>query len=213
MSVWPWISLERESYWRFSLSAISSQCHNNPVFVPPCKPPDPVKGIYDGQTYDLKTRVDIWMRMDVVPVDDGKFSQTLNLTVWLFNLITGINLKWEYVLWCIIALLVCIGIWTKFRVYKLPPDPVRWSCRGFGYLWRSFMLIWILGSKNYIKLSHRKKVNAPSHMKLATHLMNFECHPCGIFEGLSYHQEDEAIDPTIFASTIGLVDTIKKLLL
>ena len=34
-------------------------------------------------------------------------------------------------------------------------------------------------------------------MKLATALINFECQPCGIFEGLSWHQEDEAIDPTM----------------
>ena len=48
-------------------------------------------------------------------------------------------------------------------------------------------------------------------MKLVTYLMNFEYQPCGIFEGLSYHQEDEAIDPNIFTSTVGLVDRIKKL--
>ena len=41
----------------------SSQCHNNPVLVPPRKPPDPMKYIYDGQNYDLKTTVDIWTRM------------------------------------------------------------------------------------------------------------------------------------------------------
>ena len=41
--------------------------------------------------------------------------------------------------------------------------------------------------------------------------MNFECHPCGIFNGFSYHQEDEAIDPTIFAANVGLGDRIKKL--
>ena len=46
----------------------SSQCYNNPVLVPPRKPPDPVKDIYEGQIYDLKTRVYIWTRMDVVPV-------------------------------------------------------------------------------------------------------------------------------------------------
>ena len=47
-------------------------------------------------------------------------------------------------------------------------------------------------------------------MKLLKSLMNFESHPCGIFEGLSYHQEDEAIVPTIFEDTVGLVDRIKK---
>ena len=48
-------------------------------------------------------------------------------------------------------------------------------------------------------------------MKLVTSLINFECQPCGIFEGLSYHQEDEVIDPIIFAATAALVNRIKKL--
>ena len=43
--------------------------------------------------------------------------------------------------------------------------------------------------------------------------MNFECQPCGTFEGLSYHKEDEAIDPIIFADTVGLGDRIEKLIL
>ena len=59
---------------------------------------------------------------------------------------------------------------------------------------------------------HRKKFNASPNMKLVTSLMNFECQPCGIFEGLSYHQEDEAIEPIIFADTIGLGNRIKKLI-
>ena len=32
----------------------SSQFHNNPVLVRPCKPHDHVKDIYDGQTYGQK---------------------------------------------------------------------------------------------------------------------------------------------------------------
>ena len=48
-------------------------------------------------------------------------------------------------------------------------------------------------------------------MKLVTSLINFECQPCGIFEGLSYHQEDEVIDPIIFAATSGLGNRTKKL--
>ena len=47
-------------------------------------------------------------------------------------------------------------------------------------------------------------------MKLVTSLMNFECQPCGIFEGLLYHQEDESIDTNIFSVTVGLVDIINK---
>ena len=73
------------------------------------------------------------------------------------------------------------------------------------------MLIWMLGYKNDLKVSHRNQVNSPSNMKLVTSLMNYECNPCGTFEGLSYHQEDEAIDLNIFANTLGLGDIIKKL--
>ena len=47
-------------------------------------------------------------------------------------------------------------------------------------------------------------------MKFAISLMNFECKPWGVFQGLSYHQEYEAIDPITFADPIGLGDRIKR---
>ena len=189
----------------------SSQCHNNPVLVPPCKPPDTVKGLYHSQTYYLKTRVCIWARMDVVPVQYVTFTQKFYLTMWLFQFITVITFNWYHVICRSIYLLLCIDLWTKFRIYRIPPDPVRWSCRGFGFLWQSFMLNQMLQTKNDFKVSHRKQVNAPSNMKLVTSLINFECHPCGIFEGFPYHQEDEVIDPIIFAATAGLEDRTKNL--
>ena len=71
----------------------SSQCHNGPVLVPPRKPPDSVKYLYDGQPYKLKTRVYIWTRMDVDPVEYGTFAQTFHLTMRFFQFITGINFK------------------------------------------------------------------------------------------------------------------------
>ena len=73
------------------------------------------------------------------------------------------------------------------------------------------MLNWMLWTKNDLKIFHRNQVNAYPNMKLVTFLMNFECQPCGIFEGLSYHQEDKAIDLIIFAATVGLGNRIKKL--
>ena len=69
---------------------------------------------------------------------------------------------------------------------------------------------WMLWTKND-PIFHRNKVNTPPNMKLVTFMMNFECQPCGILEGLSYHQEDEVIDPIIFAATVGLGNIIKKL--
>ena len=79
ISMWPWISLVRESCWRWILSKISIQCHNNPVLVPPLKPPDPVKYLYDSNTYDFKTRLDICTRMDVDTVEYVTFSHKFHL--------------------------------------------------------------------------------------------------------------------------------------
>ena len=73
------------------------------------------------------------------------------------------------------------------------------------------MLNWMLWTKNYLQIFHRKHVNVSPNMKLVTSLINFECQPCGIFEGLSYHQENEVVDPIIFAATVGLGNRIKKL--
>ena len=73
------------------------------------------------------------------------------------------------------------------------------------------MLNRMLWTNNDLKISHRNQVNAPPNMKLVISLMNFECQPCGIFEGLSYHQEDEVIDPIIFAATAGLGNRIRNL--
>ena len=47
---------------------ISSQCHNNPILFPLHKSLDPVRDIYDGRIFDLKIRVGICLRMNVVPV-------------------------------------------------------------------------------------------------------------------------------------------------
>ena len=118
----------------------------------------------------------------------GTFATTFHFTMCFFQFINGINFKWDYVMWSIIVMLVWIGLWTKLSIYKVPSYPVRWSCQGFGYLWQAFMVIWMLGSKNVLKVSHRKKVNYPSNMKLGTSLISFECQPCQIFEGFSYHQ-------------------------
>ena len=140
MPMWTWISLERESCWRCILRTSFSQCHNNPVLVPPREPPDHARILYDGRAYDLKTRGGIWTRVDVVLVEYGTFAQTFHLTILFFQFITGVNFKWDYVIGSSVALLVWIGLWNKLRIYRVPPDPVRLSCRGFGFIWRALML-------------------------------------------------------------------------
>ena len=74
----------------------------------------------------------------------------------VFQFITGITFKWDYVLWRIIDLLVWIGLWIKLRICRVLPYPVRWSCQNFGFLWRAFMLNWMLWTKNDFKVFHRK---------------------------------------------------------
>ena len=110
----------------------------------------------------------------------------------------------------IITLMVWIGLWTKLRVYILLTDPFRWSCQGVVSLCRAFMMSWMLMSRNDLKVSHRKKLNHPSNMKLETSLMNFSCHTYGIFEGLSHHREDEVVSSTIFEYYLGLGNIINK---
>ena len=150
--------------------------------------------------------------MDVVPVEYGTFTQTFHLMVWFFQFITGNTFKWDYAIGQSVAMLIWIGFWTKSIIYRVPPDPVRWSCIGFGFLCRAFILNWMLWNKNDLKIFHRKQVNASPNMKLVTSLMNLECQPCGIFECLSFHQADKDIEPIIFVATVGLVNRIKKLI-
>ena len=147
----------------------------------------------------------------MVPVEYGIFAHTFHLTMWFSQFITGISFKWDYVIGRSVALLIWIGLWAKLKIYRVPPYPVRWSCRGIGFLWRSFMLNWMLWTKNDLKVPHRNHVNVSLNMNLVTSLINFECQPCGMFEGLSYHHEDEVIDPIIFAATAGLGNRIKRL--
>ena len=111
--------------------------------------------------------------MDVVPVEYGTFAHTFHLKMWFFKFITGITFKWDYVTGSSVALLVWIGLWIKLIIYRVPPDPFRWYCRGFGFLWWAYILNWVLWTKNDFKLYHRKKINAPSNVKLVTSLVNF----------------------------------------
>ena len=45
----------------------SRQCHSNLILVTYHKPLDTMMDLYYDHTFDLKTRVDVWMRMDVIP--------------------------------------------------------------------------------------------------------------------------------------------------
>ena len=72
---------------------MSRQCHNNLVLVPPHKPLDPVKDLYDGHNCDLKTRFDIWTRMDVVPVEYGVFDHKFYFMMCFFKFINWITFK------------------------------------------------------------------------------------------------------------------------
>ena len=45
------------------------QCHSKLILVPSHKQLDSMINLYDGQNFDLKTRVGIWMRLYVIPLE------------------------------------------------------------------------------------------------------------------------------------------------
>ena len=64
------------------MRTISIKYHSNQVLATPLKPPDLVMDIYGSQTYELKTRVDIWKIMDVVTLEYGTYAHQFCLKVW-----------------------------------------------------------------------------------------------------------------------------------
>ena len=47
-------------------------------------------------------------------------------------------------MWYIFTLLMWIVIWTKLRIYGVPPESVKWYCQGFGFMWKAFIIIWVI---------------------------------------------------------------------
>ena len=66
--------------------------------------------LYDGQTFDLKIRVIILMRMDVFPVEYGTISHMFHLIICFFWYVTAITLMWNGVKCLIVDIFVWIGI-------------------------------------------------------------------------------------------------------
>ena len=108
MLVWPWIFLDSESSWGWISRKRSSHYHNNLVLFLPSKPPDIVKDLYDGQTYDPKTRVDIWTSMEVVPLEYGNFDQNFHVTMYSLGLLMG--LPSNGIIWFVRLLLCWCGL-------------------------------------------------------------------------------------------------------
>ena len=68
-------------------------------------------GLYEGQTFHLKTRVVIWMSMDMVPVEYRKLAHMLHLIMWFFQYVTETIFIFNGVIWWIVVLFVWIGLW------------------------------------------------------------------------------------------------------
>ena len=58
-----------------------------------------MRDIYDDQIFDLKAGVDIWPRMNVVPVEYGTLANMVHLIIWFFQSITEISFWWNDVKW------------------------------------------------------------------------------------------------------------------
>ena len=62
--------------------------------------------LYDGHIFDLKTRVDLWLIMNAVPVEYGTLSQMFDLIIWLFQSVTDISFRWSAVKWYMVDIFV-----------------------------------------------------------------------------------------------------------
>ena len=133
--VWSCPPPESEIYWSWTMRTSSIKNNSKQILVLPRKPPGTFMYFDNGQTYGLKIRVNIWTRIDMVPVEYWIFSRNLHLVMWLFQFINVVTFRWDYVMWMIVSLLVWNEIWTKLRIYRVPPDPVKWNCQVFGLLW------------------------------------------------------------------------------
>ena len=72
--------------------------------------------------------------MDVVPVEYENVYQTFKNNMWLFKFITGITFRWYFLIWLIIALILWISLFNKFRINRVPPDPVKFFSRLWIYV-------------------------------------------------------------------------------
>ena len=79
--------------------------------------------------------------MDVVLEEYGIFALMFHLKIWLFQVITGINFRCENLLCRSVSLLMWIGIRKIIFIFREPPDPYNWSCRGLGFIWSVSMII------------------------------------------------------------------------
>ena len=81
----------------------------------------------------------------------------------------------------------------------MPLDPLNQHFKNFGFMWRAFMMMWMLLPKKYLSVSHRNNYYSLSNLRLTESLIDIECQTCGILEGVFHPQEVEAIYPDTFA--------------
>ena len=62
---------------------------------------------------------------DCFPVEYGTLSHMFHLMMYFFQYITGIAFKCNGLLWCIVGVFVCIGIWAQLILYMVSTDPVK----------------------------------------------------------------------------------------
>ena len=132
--VWPCISIERKSYLSCSLRTSSVHFHGKPDFFHSCK--------------TTNTLMDMYMTVRLMVLKKGGYTDkdgcgsvgvwniyhNIWFTMWFCQFINCIAFRWYYVLWCIVSILMWIGILEKLKMYRVPPYPIKWYCQGFVYI-------------------------------------------------------------------------------
>ena len=95
---------------------------------------------------------------------------------------------WNFIPVLLCAMDYCLSYsvdwYLKMRFYWVPPGPFNRYCQGFGFLWKSFVVTWVLISQKDARSSHINQCYVPSDGRLVASLINIELHTCVIVEGV-----------------------------
>ena len=105
--------------------------------------------------------------MDIFKLECGIFYRILHLITCFLQFINVIHFIWDFFLWWVVTLMVCIGICNKLSLYRVITHPDKWSYQVFGLLCKSLIVMWMIILQKDNKVSHKSICSTTTNMRLA----------------------------------------------